>query len=129
MSQRRELVASDEIDALKRHQREVMDLETDLKKREREERELGEEVRMLERENESVSVLKLTLSSQAATAHLTLTTQNNVLQAQFNALQSSLNTCTSSISSLRLELETAQARTKELELGRDRSGGSEEEVA
>ena len=129
MSQRRELVASDEIDALKRHQREVMDLETDLKKRERDERELGEEARMLERGKVCVSVLKLTLSSQAATAHLTLTTQNNVLQAQFNALQSSLNTSTSSISSLRLELETAQARAKELELGRDRSGGSEEEVA
>jgi kinesin family protein C1 len=120
VSQRRELVvASDEIDALKkRHQREVADLETDLKKREREGRELGQEVRVLrgdlERERESVSMLKATLSSQA-TAHLTLTTQNNLLQAQISALQSTLDTGTSSISSLRLELETAQRRVEELE--------------
>lgn len=120
MSQRRELVvASDEIDALKkRHQREVMDLEMDLKKREREGRELGDEVRMLrgdlERERESVSALKSTLSSQA-TAHLTLTTQNSVLQSQITALQSSLNIGTSSISSLQHDLETARARVKELE--------------
>jgi kinesin family member C1 len=120
MSQRRELVvASDEIDALKKkHQREIMALEMDLKKREREGRELGEEVRMLrsdlERERESVGMLKSTLSSQA-TSHLTLTTQNNVLHAQITALQSSLNTGTSSISSLHLQLESAQARVKELE--------------
>jgi len=120
MSQRRELVvASDEIDALKKkHQREIMSLEMDLKKREREGRELGEEVRMLrsdlERERESVGMLKSTLSSQA-TSHLTLTTQNNVLHAQITALQSSLNTGTSSISSLHLQLESAQARVKELE--------------
>jgi kinesin family protein C1 len=120
VTQRRELgLASDEIDALKkRHDREVRDLEENLKKRERQWRELGEEARVLrgdlERERESVSMLKSTLNSQA-TAHLTLTTQNNVLQAQITALQSSLHTGTSSISALRLDLETAQRQVEELE--------------
>ncbi|KZP14532.1 kinesin-domain-containing protein [Athelia psychrophila] len=120
LNQRRELVvASDEIEGLrKRYQREVMDLEMDLKKREREARELGEEVRMVrgdvERERDAVAALKTTLSQQA-TAHLTLTTQNTLLQAQISALQGSLDTGSSSISTLRLEMEMAERRIAELE--------------
>lgn len=121
LNQRRELVvASDEIEGLrKRYQREVMDLEMDLKKREREARELGEELRMVrgdvERERDTVAALKTTLSQQA-TAHLTLTTQNTLLQAQISALQGSLDTGSSSISTLRLEMEMAERRIAELEV-------------
>lgn len=120
MNQRKELVvASDEIaDLKKRHQRELMDLEMDMKRKEREARELGDEVRVLredlERERETVSSLKSTLSQQA-TAHITLTTQNNLLQAQTTALQCSVDLGTSNISSLRLELEAAQRKIEELE--------------
>jgi kinesin family protein C1 len=69
---------------------------------------------VLERERETVPSLKSTLSHQA-TAHITLTTQNNLLQAQIAALQSSIDLGTSSISSLRLELESAQRKIEELE--------------
>ncbi|KAF8074523.1 kinesin-domain-containing protein [Lyophyllum atratum] len=90
LNQRRELVhASDEIEGLKkRHAREVMDLEMDVKQRAREAREVGEDLRLcrgdLERERDAVSALKATLAMQS-TAHLTLTTQNQLLQAQVEA--------------------------------------------
>ncbi|KAG5640607.1 hypothetical protein DXG03_007947 [Asterophora parasitica] len=90
LSQRRELVhATDEIEALKkRHAREVLDLEMDVKQRERESREVKEDLRLcrgdLEREREAVSSLRSTLAMQSTT-HLTLTTQNQVLQSQLDA--------------------------------------------
>ncbi|KAG5651079.1 hypothetical protein H0H81_009967 [Sphagnurus paluster] len=90
LNQRRELVhASDEIEGLKKkHAREVMDLEMDMKQRERQNRELTEDLRLcrgdLDRERETVSALKSTLALQS-TAHLTLTTQNKLLEAQVEA--------------------------------------------
>ncbi|KAG6830234.1 hypothetical protein H0H87_008791 [Tephrocybe sp. NHM501043] len=90
MTQRRELVhASDEIEGLrKKHAREVQDLEMDMKQKDREIREVNEDLRLcrgdLDREREAVTSLKATLALQS-TAHLTLTTQNQLLQAQVDA--------------------------------------------
>ncbi|KAG5337516.1 hypothetical protein C0989_009426 [Termitomyces sp. Mn162] len=90
MTQRRDLMqASDEIEALKKkHAREVDDLEMDVKQRDREIREVKEDLRLcrsdLEQEREAVSSLKSTLALQSTT-HLTLTTQNQLLQAQVDA--------------------------------------------
>ncbi|KAG6840169.1 hypothetical protein C0991_008464 [Blastosporella zonata] len=90
LTQRRELVnASDEIESLrKKHAREMQELEMDVKQRDREVREVNEDLRLcrddLDRERATVSSLKSTLALQS-TAHLTLTTQNQLLQAQVDA--------------------------------------------
>ncbi|KAG6867872.1 hypothetical protein C0993_009946 [Termitomyces sp. T159_Od127] len=90
LTQRRDLMqASDEIEALKKkHAREVDELQMDLNQRDREIREVREDLRLsrddLERERETVTSLKSTLALQSTT-HLTLTTQNQLLQAQVDA--------------------------------------------
>ena len=83
--------ASDELQALKkRHAMEVADLEIDMGKKDRELRAVNEELRVcrsdLEREREAVSALKGVLAQQSTT-HLTLTTQNTMIQSQLEAYQ------------------------------------------
>ncbi|KAG6859866.1 hypothetical protein C0995_002698 [Termitomyces sp. Mi166 len=90
LTQRQSLMqASDEIESLKKkHATQVDELETDLKQRDQEIREVKEDLRLcrsdLEREQEAVSSLKSTLAVQS-TAHLALTTQNQLLQSQVDA--------------------------------------------
>ena len=81
--------ASDELQELrKRHAREVADLELDMGKKDRDLRAVNEDLRVcrsdLEREREAVSTLKGVLAQQS-TAHLTLTTQNTMMQSQIAA--------------------------------------------
>ncbi|GLB43393.1 putative TRAFAC class myosin-kinesin ATPase superfamily, kinesin family protein [Lyophyllum shimeji] len=112
LNQRRELVHfSDEIEMLKKkHAREVMDLEMDVKQKAREAREVSEDLRLcrgdLEREREAVNALKATLAMQS-TAHLTLTTQNQLLQAQVEAQ-------TREIAQLTAKLEEAERMVEEM---------------
>ncbi|KAG6915058.1 hypothetical protein DXG01_013665 [Tephrocybe rancida] len=111
LTQRRELVhASDEIEALrKKHSREMQELEMDVKQRDREIREVNEDLRLcrgdLNREREAVSSLKSTLALQS-TAHLTLTTQNQLLQAQ-------VDTHSRMIAELTTKLEDAERLVEE----------------
>lgn len=120
LTQRRELVnASDEIEGLKkRHAREVMDLEMDVKKRDREIREVNEDLRVcrgdLERERETASSLKSTISHQS-NAHLTLATQNQVLQSQMEAYIRTVADLTGKLEAAEKEVEEMKKEAMESE--------------
>ncbi|KAF5386125.1 hypothetical protein D9615_002176 [Tricholomella constricta] len=125
LNQRRELVhASDEIEGLKkRHAREILDLEMDVKQRERENREVKEDLRLcradLERDREAVSALKSTLAMQS-TAHLTLTTQNQLLQAQLDANARLVAELTAKLEETELKLEEKTREVTDGEIVRRR---------
>jgi len=113
LTQRRELTyAAEEIEKLKKKfGAEILDLELDLKKKTRELWDTTEELHMcrgdLERERGVVTELKATISHQS-TAHITLTTQNQVLEAQNSSLQTQLDTHSKTIAELTLKLEKAR---------------------
>ncbi|KAG6826231.1 hypothetical protein H0H93_016684, partial [Arthromyces matolae] len=93
----------------RKHAREVEELEVDLRGKEREVREVKEDLRLarsdLERERETASSLKSTLAMHSTT-HLTLTTQNQLLQSQLEAH-------TKMIADLTLKLEEAERLVEE----------------
>jgi len=113
LTQRRELTyAAEEIEKLKKKfGAEILDLELDLKKKTRELWDVTEDLSNcrgdLERERETVTQLKATISHQS-TAHITLTTQNQVLEAQNSSLQSQLDSQSKTIAELTLKLEKAR---------------------
>jgi kinesin family protein C1 len=112
------LHASDEIDTLnKKHSRQIMEFLIATLKRNRENREVKEDLKVcmsdLARERETVSALKMTISHQS-TAHLTLTTQNHVLEAQSIALHSQIDVYSRTVSDLTLKLESAQKQVEDM---------------
>ncbi|KIM88322.1 hypothetical protein PILCRDRAFT_771135 [Piloderma croceum F 1598] len=102
----------------KKYKGVVSELEGEVKRWEREGGRLEGEVermkRELDRERETVVSLRSTLTDQA-NAHITLSTQNNILQSQITSLQSSLQTDSTTLSTLSLSLTRATARIKDLE--------------
>jgi kinesin family protein C1 len=120
LTHRRELdTKSDELEAERRkYKRELEELEAELRRKERREREAVEDLRAvrddLERERDVISQLKSTISQQS-TAQLALKTQNEALQAQGSAIQAGHDVVRAENVRLRLELENALLRVKELE--------------
>jgi kinesin family protein C1 len=123
VTQLRELShASDELQELKkRHAREVADLELDIGKRDRELRGANEDLRLcrgdLEREREAVAALKGALAQQS-TAHLTLTTQNSVMQAQMSAYEKMAAELTEKLVETETQVEEMKKEAMESELVR-----------
>jgi kinesin family protein C1 len=123
VTQLRELShASDELQELKkRHIREVADLEFDVGKRDRELRAANEDLRVcrgdLEREREAVAALKGALAQQS-TAHLTLTTQNSVMQAQISAYEKMAAELTGKVAEAERQMEEMKKEAMESELVR-----------
>jgi kinesin family protein C1 len=123
MTQLRELShASDELQELKKkHAREVTDLELDLGKRDREIRAVNEDLRVckgdLEREREAVAALKGALAQQS-TAHLTLTTQNAMMQSQMTAYEKTMLELTGKLAEAEREMAEMRKEAMESELVR-----------
>jgi kinesin family protein C1 len=123
ITQLRELShASDELEGLKkRHATEVADLELDLGKRDRELRTVNEDLRVcrgdLEREREAVASLKGALAQQS-TAHLTLTTQNAMVQAQLMAYETTILELTAKMAEAEREICEMKKEAMESELVR-----------
>jgi kinesin family member C1 len=123
LTQLRELShASDELQELKkRHARDVADLELDIGKRDRELRSVNEDLRVcrsdLEREREAVMALKGVLAQQS-TAHLTLTTQNAMMQAQTTAYEKTVLELTGKLTEAEREVNEMKKEAMESELVR-----------
>lgn len=117
---RRELIPhTDELEALRKwHARELLELEAEAQRRERELHDVSADLATtredLERERSASSSLKETLAQQS-TAQISLQAENTTLQGQLAALRTANDGTAGTVSSLRLDLETAQRRIEELE--------------
>ena len=117
---RRELIPqTDELEALRKwHARELLELEAEAQRRERELHDVNGELAStredLERERSVSASLKETLAQQSA-AQIALQAENTTLQGQLGALRAANDGTVGTVSSLRLDLETAQLRIDELE--------------
>ena len=117
---RRELIPqTDELEALRKwHARELLELEAEAQRRERELHDVSGDLAAtredLERERSASTSLKETLAQQSA-AQISMQAENTTLQGQLAALRAANDGTVGTVSSLRLDLETAQRRIDELE--------------
>lgn len=117
---RRELIPqTDELEALRKwHARELLELEAEAQRRERELHDVSADLATtrsdLERERSASATLKETLAQQSTT-QISLQAENTTLQGQLAVLRTANDGTAGTVSSLRLDLETAQRRIDELE--------------
>ena len=117
---KRELIPqTDEIEALRKwHARELLELEAEAQRRERELHDVSADLAAtredLERERSASASLKETLAQQSA-AQISLQAENSTIQAQLATLRAANDGTAGTVSSLRVDLETAQCRIDELE--------------
>jgi len=120
LSHRRELIPqTDELEALRKwHARELLELEAEARRRERELHDVSADLATasedLERERSVSASLKETLAQQSA-AQIALQTENSTLHAQLAALRTANDGTAGTVSSLRVDLETAQRHIDDLE--------------
>jgi kinesin family member C1 len=117
---KRELIPkTDELEALRKwHARELLELEAEAQRRERELHDVNTDLTTtredLERERKTATSLKEALAQQGA-AQKSLQSQSTALQAQLATLRAANDGTAETVSTLRLDLETAQHRIDELE--------------
>ena len=120
LSHRRELIPqTDELEAMRKwHARELLELEAEAQRRERELHDVSGDLAAtreeLERSHSACASLKETLTQQSA-AQISLQAENTTLQGQLAALCAANDGTAGTVSSLRMDLETAQRRIDELE--------------